>query len=129
MHFSYLLLFKNLFWPKFFFHFAEINLTTRGPLYTCLILFRGQSWQSSSMEASYKSIKDEDEDFEHVPLVGGGIAGTPNRRERPPSVMWPSLVGYIPCWVLIELLYFTCNHTFTKKSRWFVSTAGLLDRV
>ena len=36
MHFSYLFLFKNHFWPNFF-PFAEINLTTRGPLYTCLV--------------------------------------------------------------------------------------------
>ena len=34
-------LFKNHFWPIFFLLFAEINLTTRGPLYTCLVLFWG----------------------------------------------------------------------------------------
>ena len=32
-------LFKNNFWPKFFFVFAEINLTTWGPLYTCHVVF------------------------------------------------------------------------------------------
>ena len=35
MYFSYLFLFKN---QKSIFIFAEINLTTRGPLYTCLVL-------------------------------------------------------------------------------------------
>ena len=37
MHFFYLFLFKNHFWLIFFL-FAEISLSTRGPLYTCLVL-------------------------------------------------------------------------------------------
>ena len=32
-----LCIFLICFWPKFFFFFAEINLTTLGPLYTCLV--------------------------------------------------------------------------------------------
>ena len=36
--FFYLFLFKNHFGPKKLFLFAEINLTTLGPLYTCLVI-------------------------------------------------------------------------------------------
>ena len=37
MHFLIFFLFKNSFLTKNYFHTAEINLTTRGPLYTCLV--------------------------------------------------------------------------------------------
>ena len=39
MHDLWILLFKNHFWQKNYFHTAEMNLTTRAPLYTCLVMF------------------------------------------------------------------------------------------
>ena len=35
MHFFFI---QKSFWTKNYFHTAEMNLTTRGPLYTCLVM-------------------------------------------------------------------------------------------